>query len=226
MSKTPLLIKPSSLEKLSDWLPHPIPAAAKVVWVSKDGRYHRRLCRYCGDEYETPMGYGPGGFCSRSCAGRGRVFDPVARFWSFVQKRKPEECWRWKGYCPAKDGPVFSIGDRTIRANRFSYLLNIGPIPAGMFVCHHCDNPWCMNPTHFFLGTSLENNRDCLAKGRKWIGVGEESPMAKLCHAEVIEIRELYNLCNVTHRELSQRFKVSQETIRKVICRKTWRHVA
>lgn len=42
----------------------------------------------------------------------------------------------------------------------------LGKPLAGVFFCHHCDNPKCKNPDHIFLGGNSANMKDCFAKGR------------------------------------------------------------
>ena len=65
-----------------------------------------------------------------------------------------------------KDGyGVFSEG-KDIRAHRRAWEAFYGPIPTGMHVLHHCDNPPCVNVNHLFLGTDADNNADMMAKGR------------------------------------------------------------
>lgn len=51
-------------------------------------------------------------------------------------------------------------------AHRFAYEIKNGPIPSGMFICHHCDNPPCCEVSHLFLGTALDNNLDKIKKNR------------------------------------------------------------
>jgi len=94
--------------------------------------------------------------------------EPAARFEAHVDKSG--DCWKWTG--PLSDGGYgkFSCGQVKRRAHRVAYEMYVGPIPDGMHVLHRCDNPPCVNPTHLFLGTHLDNMRDMEAKGRaRWI---------------------------------------------------------
>lgn len=78
-------------------------------------------------------------------------------------------CWGWRGSKTEHGYGRLSLGGRGAkidRAHRVSWLLNFGPVPPGIDVCHKCDNPECSRPDHLFLGTRSDNMKDCVSKGR------------------------------------------------------------
>ena len=150
------------------------------------------------------------------------------RFWANVTPGGPEECWEWQG--PRLEPLGYGILNhekKRLRANRVAYALLVGEIPPGMFVCHHCDNPPCVNPSHLFAGTPADNLRDMRRKGRgKWPGVPGNKHRAKVSPADVRTIRTAVEKGEASYAELAARYGISRTAVHAIVHRKYWSDVA
>jgi HNH endonuclease len=155
-----------------------------------------------------------------------RRTDPIARFWSHVNKT--ETCWLWTAGTRGHGYGLFRAvpGETMKMAHRFSWELANGPIPEGVGVLHNCpdgDNPLCVNPAHLFLGTQIDNMRDCSEKGR--MPRGEQRHAAKLTATAVVRIRELAE-SGRSMQSLAREYGVSGPTVQAIVHRRKWRWVA
>lgn len=153
------------------------------------------------------------------------------RLWKRVDTTAgPAGCWQWQGgtntngYGQIRREP-FGNALRGIKTttHRIAWELTYGAIPEGMYVCHCCDNPLCVNPAHLWLGTHAENLADMKAKGRA--ARGDRSGTAKLKSDQVQIIRKILDSGHCTRSDLANLLQVSTSTIDNVIRRKTWEHI-
>lgn len=150
------------------------------------------------------------------------------RFWRRVTKG--DSCWEWTGYGNNKGYGLLFIGGkggRYLTTHRVSWELHNGPIPSGLCVLHHCDNRRCVRPDHLFLGTFKDNTQDMMTKGRNRGGCppGEAAPSAKLTAEIVCTIRAAHE-SGAANVDLARRYGVTRQSIRAIVVRDSWRHLA
>lgn len=142
------------------------------------------------------------------------------RFWEKVKKTRT--CWIFP-CSPSRDGyGRIRIDYKLRKASRVAWGLQVGPIPTGLDVLHHCDNRLCVRRKHLFLGTHADNNRDCVSKKRHCFG--SRNGRAVLDERKIIRIRVLHAQGS-TVRELIEKFGSSKSRILAVINKTNWRHV-
>jgi hypothetical protein len=148
---------------------------------------------------------------------------PEERFWLQVNIQR-DGCWEWKGHTDPRGYAHIVVDKVRVHVHRYSYQLHFGPIPPGLCVCHHCDNPKCVRPGHLFLGTNKDNTDDMLRKGRGPDQRGSRNPGSRLTEADVSEIKRRIRGKDRLNL-IAQDFGVSDGTISQIKFGKTWKHV-
>lgn len=77
-----------------------------------------------------------------------------------------EGCWEWIGAKHPKGYGLFAVQRRNVPAHRYILRFLGVHIPSGYVVCHTCDNPSCVRPSHLLVGTHTDNHADRESKGR------------------------------------------------------------
>lgn len=200
----------------------PHPPREKIV-------VNARPCNVCGimftpkvDKRDTAK------YCSQACLYSDRKKAPPTRgeLVSSLMRRcnKTESCWLWTGAKVRGYGSINVRGRGAVIVPRLSYELFIAAIPPGMFVCHTCDTPACLNPEHLFIGTPADNVHDMVVKGRRCapeLPKGEAHHATSLTEDDVMAIRKS---CSA-RKDIAARYGVSVSTIRNILTGRTWAHV-
>lgn len=143
----------------------------------------------------------------------------LERFLKWVNVKGPNECWEWTG---ARRPYGYGAYLRE-RAHRAAYRLFKGPIN-GMWVLHKCDNPPCCNPNHLYLGTPMDNMRDCISRGRRRNERGVDRYCAKLNDNAVREILQKLSTGEPIMR-IARHYGVSRMAIYMIKYGKRWKHI-
>lgn len=136
-------------------------------------------------------------------------------FWSQVDRRGADECWPWTGRCHEFG---YGLTGSNAKAHRISWALANGREPGPLEVCHSCDNPPCVNPSHLWLGTHADNMADM---GRK-----QRAGNRALTPEQVQEARRLFKPWCRTNGAgaIARRFGVPAASIHNAVSGRTYRH--
>ncbi len=186
------------------------------------------------------------------------------RFWKKIDvchhgRRCKECCWTWASSTwSGRYGQVYFGRDEgkriRVQAHRFAWELRYKTaIPSGLLALHTCDRPFCVNPTHIFIGTQSHNIQDAARKGPLTTGDksgarlhtetratgdrngartmphrivrGEQKANAKLTEENIRTIRRAYTRGHKSVRQLATQHGVGRSTIHHIVTRQTWGHV-
>lgn len=193
---------------------------SRGCWIKSRRCYHEdQRCVVCNSLIVLKK-YKKRKYCSSECFHkRPRVItsDPIKIFWKNIVKSGG--CWEYQKCISTGGYGRLCIKRKFISAHRFSYELHHGSIPEGMFVCHTCDNPPCVNPSHLWLGTNEDNQKDMIDKNRN--KKGSEHWKSKLTKEQVLNIKkELIE--GKTGYQLAKKYGVHHQTIYSIKSKQNW----
>lgn len=169
-----------------------------------------------------------------------KIQPPESRFWPKV--KKSEGCWEWQACLSTSGYGYFFFRGRNCVAHRCIWEMRNGPIPAGLQICHACDNRKCVRPDHLWLGTQQDNITDMFNKGREnrppenrarglrnghttkpeCTPRGEKHGRAKLTLRTLDEIFRRYKIGD-SAAKLGEEFGVTRSTIFRALRGETWK---
>lgn len=179
--------------------------------------YKDRTCNHCG------VTYSPRTSREKHCSWQCRFLEVLSGF------KGIDGCWDWPKSIAKNGYGTFATNPGEPRtAHRLSMELYLGePIPQGLFVCHTCDNRKCVNPSHLFLGTPLDNVQDMIRKGRQTdysrVARGDDHPLRRnptLAFRKYSDelLREMASKANsASRREVAAQYGVAHSTVNRAV---------
>lgn len=121
-------------------------------------------------------------------------------------------CLLWLGCTNHAGYGCINNGKKMVRAHRFAWEQDNGPIPDGICVLHRCDIRSCCNSKHLFLGTQLDNIDDMCAKSRQY---------SKLTETDICSIRSDNRILRIIAKD----YGVGISLISRIKNNKLWKHL-
>lgn len=173
-------------------------------------------------------------FCECGCGEKRSLFDSKGRKRKFIKGhntygvKTPENvikskinidengCWIWNGYRRKNGYGVLTFKNKRYSSHRFSYQTFKGEIKKGMYICHKCNVPFCVNPDHLYQDSqkgNLKYSIDC----------GNMHYNRIISDEDIRKIRKLYGKHDGIY--LSKKFNISKQHIYDIVNIKTRKDV-
>jgi len=138
------------------------------------------------------------------------------RFWDKVHKTN--DCWLWISSITGEGYGSYSINGISKGAHIVSWeMSNNKSVPKGFQVLHTCDVRHCVNPSHLWLGTCLENIKDNKNRQSK----GEENGRHKLTESQALFIKN----SKLSGKKLGKMFGISHTQANEIKRGTQWKYL-
>jgi len=105
-------------------------------------------------------------------------------------------------------------------AHRLAFVETHGAIPEDKpYVCHHCDNRKCFEPSHLYAGSPAENSADLVRRRRSARG---SAVWTTQLNADKVRVIRAATKGGASTHLLASAFGVDQRTIWQCLRGKTW----
>jgi len=149
-------------------------------------------------------------------------------FWSLVDKNGPlpdpatgvkSKCWLWLGSVSDQGYGRFNAAGKRYQVRRYAWQEKGKPDLGALTVSTRCRNKLCVRHLN------LKSRAEIMASvPRRWAS-GEDSHLARVSSKQVLLIRKLYTKGNVTQSALAERFGMSTSNIKRILARRSWKHI-
>lgn len=130
-----------------------------------------------------------------------------------------EDCWLIKSKRPYGRMCYYKNNIRTyINCHQAAYKLFVGEIPDKAWVLHKCNNAFCCNPSHLYIGDRKQNEIDKVIAGSI---KGEKHPKSVVTEKDVYNIRKMI-LDGYSNKEIMLKFNITENIFQKIKHKRTW----
>lgn len=141
------------------------------------------------------------------------ILSAEVRFWAKVNKTDRNGCWLWTGCLTNRGYGQIKVDGRTVKAHRFAYELDVGPIPCSEEIGHTCNINACVNREHLVVGSHSEHMKRTFSGELNWEALKTHCPQGHPYDDENTQRygpERKWRHCRVCQRERMARLRQSR----------------